>query len=73
MIVYYSILAYLLYLGVIKKLCEKYEKSDNIIVAVVALILFFFAAMRGINIGADTRQYCSHFLKLAEIVQHSFL
>lgn len=66
MIVYSSILAYLLFLGVITKLSEKYEKSDNIIVAIAVLILFFFAAMRSVYIGADTRQYCSHFLKLAE-------
>ena len=66
MIVYYSILVYLLYLGVIKKLSEKYEKSDELIVAIAALILFFFAAMRSIRVGADTRQYIGHFLMLSK-------
>ncbi|MBQ9901133.1 MAG: EpsG family protein [Clostridia bacterium] len=66
MIVYYSILAYLLYLGVMKKLCEKYEKSDSVIVAIAVLILFVFAAMRSVNVGADTRQYCGHFSELAQ-------
>lgn len=66
MIVYYSILAYLLYLGAIKKLSEKYEKSDNIIVAIAALILFFFAAMRSIHVGADTKQYVESFLGISE-------
>lgn len=65
MIVYYSILASLLYLGVIKKLSEKYGKSENIIIFLSALLLLFFAAMRSINIGADTDQYCSHFLKIS--------
>lgn len=65
MIVYYSLLAVLLYLGLIKKLSEKYKKSENIIIFIAALLLFFFAAMRSINVGADTDQYCSHFLKIA--------
>lgn len=66
MIVYYSILAYLLYLGIVKKLSEKYDKSENIILIIASLVLFFFAAMRSIDIGADTRQYCSHFIKISE-------
>ncbi len=63
MTVYYSILACLTSLGIIKSV-SKY-KMDRLIVGVSASILFFFAAMRSIDIGADTVQYCSHFLKIA--------
>lgn len=66
MIVYYSILAGLLYLGILKKISGKYEKAEYILIAAAAIILLFFAAMRSIDIGADTRQYCSHFMKLSQ-------
>lgn len=72
MIVYYSICGYLLYLGIMKKFTEKYEKSEYIIAFAAASVLFIFAAMRSINIGADTEQYVSHFLKIADIKWDDF-
>lgn len=71
--VYCSILAYLLYLGILKKLSEKYENAENILVFLAAIVLFFFAAMRSINIGADTDQYCYHFKYIAKINFNHFL
>ena len=65
MIVYYSILAVILYCGATKKLSEKYENSENIFLFIIAITLCFFAAVRSINIGADTDQYCSHFLHIS--------
>lgn len=65
MVVYYSILCGLTFLGVANALSNKNKNYQNVIVIIALLLLFIFAALRSINIGADTRQYVSHFLKIS--------
>lgn len=66
MLVYYSILTCLLYFGVVNIFTKKYLHFDKCVLIFSASILLFFAAFRSIKIGADTKQYISHFLKLSE-------
>ena len=66
MLVYYSILAFLLYFGALNKIAKKYLNFERCILFFSAFVLLFFAAFRSIEIGADTVQYVSHFLKLSE-------
>ncbi len=65
MVVYYFILCGLTFLGVANALSNKNKNYQNVIVIIALLLLFIFAALRSINIGADTRQYVSHFLKIS--------
>lgn len=66
MLVYYSILCILIYLGLLKKIGKKYIGLENVIVIIASILLFVFAALRSIEIGADTHQYIGHFLKISE-------
>ena len=65
MVVYYFILCGLTFLGVANALSNKNKNYQNVIVIIALLLLFIFAALRSINIGADTRQYVSHFIKIS--------
>ncbi|MCM1334432.1 MAG: EpsG family protein [Bacteroides sp.] len=65
MLVYYSILGFLIFGGLLKsRFSRKLKISENFIVAVSVILLFVFAALRSIEVGADTRQYCSHFISI---------
>lgn len=66
MLVYYSILIFLVYLGIVKKYVHKSTRNDKILMLIGALVLLFFAAFRNVEIGADTEQYVSHFLKISQ-------
>lgn len=65
MVVYYFILCGLTFLGVTNALSNKNKNYQNLIVIIALLTLFIFAALRSVNIGADTRQYVSHFIKIS--------
>lgn len=65
MVVYYFILCGLTFFGLANALSNKNKNYQNVIVIIALLLLFIFAALRSINIGADTRQYVSHFIKIS--------
>lgn len=65
MFVYYFILIFLLCLGIVKKHVQQSRRNDIVIMMIGALVLLLFAALRNIEIGADTEQYVSHFLKIS--------
>ena len=64
--VYYAILGWILYLGLLKALTRKYEHAETALLLPLSLALFLCAALRGTSVGADTWQYCAHFLSIAE-------
>ena len=66
MTVYYALLAWILYLGGLKVLTRNYEHSETAALIPLASALFLFAALRATSVGADTWQYCAHFLAVAE-------
>ena len=66
MTVYYSLLTILLYLGVLKFCTRGSRQIETALVWIGITALFLIAAMRGIRIGADTAQYCSHFLLISQ-------
>ena len=66
MTVYYSLLVILLYLGVLKFFIKGNRQTETALVWIGITALFLVAAMRSIRVGADTRQYCSHFLLISE-------
>lgn len=49
----------------VKKHVQQSRRNDIIIMMIGALVLLLFAALRNIEIGADTKQYVSHFLKIS--------
>lgn len=56
--IYLCILIAFLVLGAIKATGEAHlKKSDNTVLFLSCCILFLFAAMRAVTVGADTRQY----------------
>lgn len=66
MTAYYALLAWILYLGGLKVMTRKYEHAETALLIPLASALFLFAALRGPSVGADTWQYCAHFLAVAE-------
>ena len=66
MLVYCAILLWILYLGILKALTRKYEHAETVLLLPLSGALFLFAALRGTSVGADTFQYCAHFLSIAQ-------
>lgn len=66
MAVYYALLVWILYLGILKVLTRKYLHAETVLLLPLSCSLFLFAALRGTSVGADTWQYCAHFLSIAE-------
>lgn len=65
MIVYYSILVWLVFLGEIKYITKKTRRNDRAIMLMGAVVMLVFAALRSKEIGADTIQYYNHFIEIA--------
>lgn len=66
MFVYYAVLVWILYLGLLKALTRKYRNAESALLLPLSFALFLFAALRGTSVGADTFQYCAHFLSIAQ-------
>lgn len=49
----------------VKKHVQQSRRNDIVIMMIGAIVLLFFAALRNIEIGADTEQYVSHFLQIS--------
>lgn len=67
MTVYYLLFLWILYLGALKALTRKYQHTETILVAALAVTLFALAALRATSVGADTRPYASYFLSIAQL------
>ena len=66
MVVYYTLLVIILYLGVLKIFTRESTQIETALLWIGIIALFVFAATRSIRIGADTSQYCRYFLHISK-------